>query len=318
MLVFKLTVVTSALSLALLNSSAMAASPNILEHRDNGALVPQLSNTQNPVLQDIYQRYPDLLSDSSNNHSQIDFERAISDALMKLNESTTANRGGRDIHGGYEPGGGNKSDEFDMCRFYAGEARSENDNVIYWDGLSLDWTGTRPMIEGTDGYDIIFGTSLDDLIIGYGSGDVICGGPGQDLIFGDGYEFNSQNPDDGEDLLFGGANDDVIYGGGRVDFIVGDAGHDTLLGGNHRDWLIGETDDTIDLFSGDDFLVGMGDSAAYTGAKGNDVVNDVSFSNFSLDIPTFNMGAGVDTCYVIEKFKENADSSGCENVFVMQ
>jgi len=318
MLAFKPTVVTTAISLVLLNSSAIAATPKVVEHRDDGALVPRSSNSQNPILQDIYQQHPSLVNDSSNNDSKRVFERAISDAHKKLNESTTANRSGHDIPGGYEPGGGNRSDDFDGCRDFAEVFANGDLNVIYWDGLSLDWTGTRPMIEGTDGSDLIFGTGLDDLIIGYGGQDFLCGGPGQDLIYGDEYEFDSQNPSDGVDYLFGGDNNDVIYGGGRGDYMNGEAGHDTLFGGRHNDIMVGEDDFVLDLFSGDDFLVGMEGSDTYWGEKGNDVAQDVAFfTDTNLHSPTFNMGAGADSCFVYEEFKDDAELDGCDNVYVL-
>ncbi len=82
--------------------------------------------------------------------------------------------------------------------------------------------GRQAMIVGTDGDDVLHGTSGRDVIWGgdgddtiYGSlgNDLLCGGPGADLIHG------------------GRGNDEVDGGAGDYDRVIGDLGDDKVVGG---------------------------------------------------------------------------------------
>jgi Ca2+-binding RTX toxin-like protein len=82
--------------------------------------------------------------------------------------------------------------------------------------------GRQAKIVGTDGDDVLHGTSSRDVIWGgkgddriYGSlgNDLICGGPGADLVHG------------------GRGNDEVDGGAGDRDRAIGDLGDDKVLGG---------------------------------------------------------------------------------------
>jgi len=70
---------------------------------------------------------------------------------------------------------------------------------------------------GTEGADVLNGTSGDDVIYGFGGADTLKGGAGDDVLAGN----------DGNDILSGGAGDDYILGG---------AGNDTIDGGDGNDW----------------------------------------------------------------------------------
>ncbi|BAP55849.1 hypothetical protein THII_1552 [Thioploca ingrica] len=84
---------------------------------------------------------------------------------------------------------------------------------------------------GTNGPDIIIGTTGSDIICGRGGNDEIIGLGGNDLICGG----------DGEDELYGGEGNDILYGGNGEDELYGGKGNDLLYGGDKTtpDWLYG-------------------------------------------------------------------------------
>ena len=92
-------------------------------------------------------------------------------------------------------------------------------------------------ITGTDGFDILVGTSGDDVICGFGGNDLIIGGRGDDVIFGGAGNdviFGSRGDDD----LFGEAGDDVVFGGRGNDHLSGGLGADLLIGGRGDDTIL--------------------------------------------------------------------------------
>jgi len=112
-------------------------------------------------------------------------------------------------------------------------------------------------IIGTDGDDVIVGTSGPDHIEGRGGDDIICsaddaalgtdGGGGPDWIDGgDGADQISGSY--GDDIIIGGDGDDDINAVAGDDLILGGRGDDTIWTGLGADTVYGEDgDDRIDL-----------------------------------------------------------------------
>lgn len=93
------------------------------------------------------------------------------------------------------------------------------------------------MLLGTDGNDVIVGTSASDHIEGFDGHDIICALAGNDTIFaGNGHDI--VNGDLGNDELFGEDGNDSLYG------IVG---FDTVVGGDGIDECQGTADASISL-----------------------------------------------------------------------
>jgi len=120
------------------------------------------------------------------------------------------------------------------------------------------------LIQGTDGVDILEGTSGNDLILGLGSTDWLDGKNGNDTLDGG----------SGGDLLFGGFGDDSLLGGDGYDRLDGEFGDDTLVGGTGNDTFYdsygsnvlegGAGADTFKVYFGD---YGDGSSVATGGTE---------------------------------------------------
>ncbi len=137
------------------------------------------------------------------------------------------------------------------------------------------------VIEGTEGKDVLRGTSANELIIGYGEKDNIKGNGGDDCLVGG----------DGDDHINGGTGNDVLIGGEGNDDLDGHFGNDLIYGGNGNDLLkgkqgqdvfyAGEGDDKVRAGSGEDLifggpgndqLEGGGDDDLIFGEAGNDMI----------------------------------------------
>ncbi|MEM7286453.1 MAG: CapA family protein [Actinomycetota bacterium] len=124
---------------------------------------------------------------------------------------------------------------------------------------------------GTDGRDVIVGTSGpddiragggDDLVCGLGGPDVIRGNAGDDMIAGGG----------GRDQLFGGKGRDTINGGKGRDEIHGNSAGDTLNGNSGQDEIWGGTGpDVIHGGTAHDRLRGQKGDDALIGGSGPDL-----------------------------------------------
>ena len=115
-------------------------------------------------------------------------------------------------------------------------------DIAAFDGDGLE-------IIGTDGADILRGTSRDDLILGGAGNDIIRGRGGDDQIAGE----------EGNDLIFGGFGNDIIEGGSGDDLIFGQFGDDCIHGGSGNDLIRGgKGDDIIDGGEGSDLIFGGG------------------------------------------------------------
>ncbi|WP_051588326.1 calcium-binding protein [Actibacterium mucosum] len=102
-----------------------------------------------------------------------------------------------------------------------------------------------PVIEGTDGSNILLGGSGGEVFDGKGGLDLIFAGGGDDTVFGG----------DGVDIILGGAGGDVLNGENGNDIIVGGEGRDEITGGAGDDVLIGQGGTDLFIFAdgwGDD------------------------------------------------------------------
>jgi Ca2+-binding RTX toxin-like protein len=133
--------------------------------------------------------------------------------------------------------------------------------VSYNINLGLDVVGAT--LNGFNGADIIFGTSLVDSIQGLAGHDSITGGAGNDTLSGG----------DGNDTLIGGTGLDSLIGGAGDDWIEGSAGTDTLLGEAGNDTLIGSFGaDRLNGGAGNDLLIGLDGNDVLEGGAGNDTL----------------------------------------------
>ncbi|TAE95719.1 MAG: DUF4347 domain-containing protein [Oscillatoriales cyanobacterium] len=102
-------------------------------------------------------------------------------------------------------------------------------------------------INGTQGDDILTGTTGNDAINGFRGNDSLSGGLGDDTLYGG----------KGSDTLLGASGDDILFGGRGADILNGDDGNDILFGGKGDDLLNGGLgDDTLTGGKGvDKFLI---------------------------------------------------------------
>ncbi|MEA5538204.1 calcium-binding protein [Limnoraphis robusta Tam1] len=76
-------------------------------------------------------------------------------------------------------------------------------------------------LRGTEGDDLLEGTSRSDLIYGEDGNDILRGLQGSDFLDGG----------NGNDLVYGGRGDDQLEGGNGSDLLLGGRGNDRLFGG---------------------------------------------------------------------------------------
>ena len=150
---------------------------------------------------------------------------------------------------------------------------------------------------GTDGPDILRGTTGDDNLVGLGGNDRIfgglrgndnlLGGPGKDLVIGGTADYRRGG---GDRTVVGGPGNDLLAGGRGSDNVVGDAGNDYLSDGP-------SSDSSVDKLSGGD---------------GTDVATPIN-KPASKDIVS--CGAGKDWVLVDRK---DVVAPDCEKLFVGQ
>ena len=132
--------------------------------------------------------------------------------------------------------------------------------------------GRLAKIVGTDGDDVLHGTSKRDVIWGgggddeiYGSlgNDLLCGGPGSDLVHGGRGNDEVDGGAGDRDRVIGDLGDDKVLGGpGDYDEVAGDLGIDVVNGGP-GDFDLVHGDYGWDLMSGG---AGRGDIASFATA----------------------------------------------------
>ena len=113
---------------------------------------------------------------------------------------------------------------------------SDHDPLVLGIDLEERCNGLLPTIRGTDGTDVLTGTSGPDVIMGLGGNDVIRGGNADDVICG-GAGNDVLSGDNGVDVLLGGFGNDVLSGGNGNDTLIGGPGTDVLNGGNGANQL---------------------------------------------------------------------------------
>jgi Ca2+-binding RTX toxin-like protein len=153
---------------------------------------------------------------------------------------------------------------------YSNSGECDPDNFNLEDPkLSQDPADTTGwIIAGTNGKNIIHGTSLDDTICGGNGNDEIYGEDGSDAIYGD----------NGNDSLYGGLGDDEIHGGNGKDHLWGydDVPEDEEAAvdpSNDEDMLFGENGkDDLRGGPGDDEIYGGNGKDSMDGGAGGDYI----------------------------------------------
>jgi Ca2+-binding RTX toxin-like protein len=153
------------------------------------------------------------------------------------------------------------------------------------DGLTATIVGTNggDILMGTTGEDVIVGLGGDDVIVGDLGADRICGGSGDDTLSGHG----------DSDRIFGDQGDDVLDGGvGGCCDLASNTGDDVLFGGSGNDELNASdfpaTGNTMYGDQGADVIYAWSGGAAY-GDNGKDELYQYSGS------ATLHGGNGGDT-----------------------
>lgn len=127
------------------------------------------------------------------------------------------------------------------------------ETLVYGDGTKLNLLNYRHTVNGTNGDDVINGTS-------YGAGgDILNGGAGNDTIYA-------------------GAGNDIVNGGSGDDYLFGDDGNDVLNGGSGNDYVNGGY--------GNDTVIYNGGVDRFSDYGGNDTIsiasNNITGSNLTL------------------------------------
>ncbi|MDC7267162.1 MULTISPECIES: calcium-binding protein [unclassified Shinella] len=163
-----------------------------------------------------------------------------------------------------------------------------------------------PVVTGTDGNDILRGSSVADVMNGGAGNDAVFGGNGNDTIrggtgddvIGGGNHADALYGQEGDDTIYAGAGDDSVKGGEGNDLLFGGAGHDSVFGGEGSDTIQGDVgNDLLKGANGDDVLQGGVGNDKLHGGAGNDALsggagNDQLFGNMGAD--TLTGGAGKD------------------------
>lgn len=126
---------------------------------------------------------------------------------------------------------------------------------------------------GTNGDDVVLGTSGPDVINTLNGRDVVCARGGNDIVNGgrsrDRIDLGSGNDigrgNDGNDFIRGGRGRDTIDGNRGTDELAGGPGRDTIKGGRHGDVIRGN--------SGNDTLLGNKAHDVLDGGPGTDTCN---------------------------------------------
>lgn len=148
-----------------------------------------------------------------------------------------------------------------MHQFFAGNSNSEEDKVktaapqvvkeiFKTNGVTesdIDSYYDASTAQGTEGNDLIIGTSDFDILAGNDGRDTIKGLGGDDYLFGEG----------GSDILIGGGGDDVLVSGAADIATASPSSNEIMKGGSGDDLYIVQSyasKTVINDFSGDDSL----------------------------------------------------------------
>ncbi|MBV7257405.1 cadherin domain-containing protein [Pacificimonas sp. WHA3] len=139
------------------------------------------------------------------------------------------------------------------------------------DGTELEIGNFASFTRGTQGDDVIVGTSYSDFVHGGSGNDVIYTLGGDDVgIGGAGDDFISAGT--GRDIVLGADSDDHVMGGADADVVTGGRGNDRVFGQSGDDIVAGEAgNDLVVGGSGDDIF-------RFSRGHGHDIVFD-AFTN---------------------------------------
>lgn len=146
--------------------------------------------------------------------------------------------------------------------------------IVDFNLLPVDIDGLREpdAIEGSDGNDVLLGSTDDDIIEAGAGNDFVFAMAGDDIANGgDGNDIIQGGL--GNDVLSGGDGNDILSGGDGADTLNGDDGNDTVLGHDGDDTMDGgDGNDHLEGGDGNDILVGGGGSDNLYGGDGNDIL----------------------------------------------
>jgi hypothetical protein len=157
---------------------------------------------------------------------------------------------------------GNACDIEPICNAKSATIWVDGSNIIH--GGSDDGDVYNGTLDGTQGHDVIVGTSGKDDINGSIGNDIICGRGGNDELDGS----------IGNDWIAGEEGRDKLEGGNGNDTLLGGADNDELDGGNGNDHLDGgEGNDKLDGSNGSDDICGGGGNDNAEGSNGTDRID---------------------------------------------
>jgi Ca2+-binding RTX toxin-like protein len=133
---------------------------------------------------------------------------------------------------------------------------SGQENFVDMSEASPIPSSSKVSISGTDGDDVLQGSTHDDIVYSRRGNDVVFGGNGDDILYGQwGNDWISGG--NGKDIIIGSIDDDYLTGDNGKDKIFGSDGTDRIYGGNGNDSLYGEYgNDHLFGGAGADVLVG--------------------------------------------------------------
>ncbi|HEX2196472.1 MAG TPA: calcium-binding protein [Actinomycetota bacterium] len=176
-------------------------------------------------------------------------------------------------------------------------------------------------VDGTNGDDVIVGTSSTDYIDGKGGNDRICARSNhpadEDFVSGGGGDDRISGGRSG-DSLNGGRGDDLIVGGRGYDYIWAELGADTVRGGAESDYVDGGIGwDVIEGGGDGDGIVGGAGRDTLDGGAGSDLVSyaerccDYSYDAGSVEVDlTTGVATGADGTDSIANFEGIQGSDG--------
>jgi Ca2+-binding RTX toxin-like protein len=128
-------------------------------------------------------------------------------------------------------------DKVKLSDHFTGGVNARIEKVRFRDGSIVDTTAlTIDPISGTEGDDVLFGTTVADVINGLGGNDELYANTGNDILNG-GTGNDKLYGALGNDVLNGNAGDDLLHGGPDYDayyFNLGD-GHDEIQDGYYNE-----------------------------------------------------------------------------------
>ncbi|WP_421656156.1 choice-of-anchor I family protein [Leptothermofonsia sp. ETS-13] len=174
--------------------------------------------------------------------------------------------------------------------------------TTYYEISTQNCQGYTPVINGTNGNDLLRGRKGDEIFYGLGGKDIIIAGRGNNNLYGgDGNDDLVARADD--DILNGGDGNDDIKAGNGNNLIYGGKGRDRIWAGSGNDVIYGGDDDDLIFAGGGNNTVfgGDGDDTIHVGRGINSISggagNDSIWLSGGQDTILLNQGDGLDTIY---------------------